>query len=338
MIFNSSSYNLKNSLVISKSINIVSYKNTKINFNKNDDMIKIRANNVNITGLTLNHNGEGESSGDSLSTIFASGSYKKIDIKNTKISIKNSYCTGVYIEKWIGSFINSSIKTNGNYYSRGILSRHWKGNLANNVISTKGDGSYGIYIKNKWIGNALNNRIFTYGRGATAISSENWQGKINNNRIYTYGSLYSDGINLKNSKGSIYKNVVKSKSYYAIRVSDNVKVTSSSLSSRKDLEKIYRYRPDLCIVGDIVKNKTTYSFKVKNIGSLSAKSCYIGIKVDKFLQKIKINSTKSFEVIDIKIDLPKKYATKKYVKTIKLDYYNKIKEISKTNNIHKFKY
>ena len=297
----------------------------------------IIGNNVNITGLTLNHNGQGESIQNNISAIFASGKTKKISIKNTVINIKNSYANGILIEKWKGNIENCRIKTNGKYYSVGITSNHWKGNIIKSVIKTKGDGSYGIRIREKWEGDLTNNNIYTYDRGATAILSEYWKGVVSKSKIITYG-LYSNGLVIKDSKGSISKTNIKSASHQALRISDNVKITKSSISSKKGFEKVYRYRPDLAIVGNINKSGNIYTIQLRNIGHIVSKSCYLGIKVDKAFKKILINPLKPLEHISINIELPNKYSNEKYTKTVKLDYFDKNKENNKENNIRKLKY
>ncbi|WP_054835056.1 hypothetical protein [Methanobrevibacter arboriphilus] len=59
LIFNVSNYELSDTLLISKSINIKSNKKTQINFNQNKNMFNITANEITFSGLVLNHNGKG---------------------------------------------------------------------------------------------------------------------------------------------------------------------------------------------------------------------------------------------------------------------------------------
>ena len=121
-------------------------------------------------------------------------------------------------------------------------------------------------------------------------------------------------------------------------VSDNVKVTNSSLSSKKGLPKVYRYRPDLIIYNQISVSKNTYSFRIYNTGQINSKACTFALKVGTITKKATVKALSSGKYTTIKIKLPSKYVGKKYTKSIKIDNYNVNKENNKKNNVGKFKF
>ncbi len=336
LIFNTQSYDLTDRLNISKSINIKSYKNTQINFNKPDFMFFITAKKSTISGLTLNHNFE-ELQFFRIDTISGGND---IDIKNTIINTNGpwSSCISLYGK---GNIINSTL----NSKSRGIDIVKWNGNLSNLKINAKDEGisesEYKEYGRTYWYGNLINTSISS---GKDGIHLQEWKGKIINSKIYTNGSK-SNGINIKYSKGTISKTVVTSKNAYAAKIPNDVKIASSSFSSKKGLSIVYRYLTDLKISRATLSLDKSYHITVVNSGYSPSKSSYLVIKAGKVTKKVPIKSlepyipfAKTKYKITVKITLPKKYISEKYLKIVKIDYYNKNKEINKKNNIKKFRF
>jgi len=338
LIFNTSSYNLTNPLNITKSINIKSNKNTQINFYQEDymyGMLFITAKNVSLSGLTLNHNGNGNfqdySGGEIGNTIQGT----HVNIKNTVINTNLKWGVSILIEK--GNIVNCTI----NSKSVGIGVFKWNGSLINSKIYSKEVGiSKNILYPTRgdyWNGNMINSTIVSEGKG---VHLTIWKGKIINSTIRSNG-LKSDGINIEYAKGSIQSSKIKSINGYAVKITDTVKITNSSLSSRKGLSKVYKYLPDLKVDKAFISGRIAY-ISISNIGYSTSKPCYVGIKIGKTLKKVPIKSINPLipgnnqkNKINVEITLPKKLVNNK-LKTVKVDYYNKIKERNKKNNVFKF--
>jgi hypothetical protein len=118
---------------------------------------------------------------------------------------------------------------------------------------------------------------------------------------------------------------------------------NSSLSSKKCLLKIYRYLAILKI-NRVTLSGNTYTITITNDGYSMFKPTQLGLKAGKMLKKVSIKSMKALipfanikNKITVKITLPKKYVSEKYLKILKVDYYNKNKEISKKNSTLKFR-
>ncbi|MCL2157628.1 MAG: hypothetical protein FWH54_06370 [Methanobrevibacter sp.] len=318
LIFNVSSYNLNDTLNITKSITIKSEVNTKISFNKNKDMFDVKTNGITFSGLTIDYNGEGSSKimYGAISTLNASKSTtKQFTLNNTTINVNKKY-------------------------SGGILLGTLQGNIINSSINLKATNCTGISLT-KWTGNLINTTINSKGADSICVVSETWNGIVNNSKLYNDGttkSRYSSGFIAVNSKGSIINSVIKSKNSYAVRVSDNVKVTNSTLSSKKNLTKIYRFRPDLYIYNQISLSKKTYSIRIYNIGDINSKACTFQFKAGKVTKKATVKALKPGKYTTVKITIPSKYLGKKYTKTMKVDIKKVNKENNKKNNVGKFKF
>lgn len=312
LIFDVSSYDLTDTLVINKAINIKSSKNTQINFNKNKDMFRVTASGVTFSGLTLNFKGSGTST-KNVGAISTTNSTKKVNIASTKINVNGNYATGINIPKWKGSISKSIIKLNG-FYCYGIDSLEWSGNL-------------------------VNSNILAYGNNSINIYSLYWYGKIYGAKIYNYAAWTNSapcGAVLVIAKGSISKSIIKSANGYAVMTSPEVKITGSTLSSKKGLEKVYRYLPDLKIQ-NVKKSGNSYYLTVYNNGLGPSKACYLGVKFGSSVKKVVVKGLYAGSYATVKVVLPSKYATNKYTKTAKIDYYNKVKESNEENNIKSFK-
>ncbi|MCL2116770.1 MAG: hypothetical protein FWH29_11180 [Methanobrevibacter sp.] len=343
LIFNTSSYNLTNRLDITKSINIKSYKNTHINFIQEDEMygmFYIPAKVVVFSGLTLNHNGNGNtldfSGGEFGTTINAF----HVNIKNTVIN--NNLIRGVSVDTRKGNIVNCTI----NSKSHGIRVSYWKGNIINSRINANhaiANSFLTINIVDYWYGNMINTTIDS---GDNGVEVTVWKGKIINSTIHTNGSK-SDGININYGEGRIHRSKISSKDGYAVKISDAVKITNSSLSSGKGLSKSIRYLPDLKVNKAVISGRTCY-IAISNIGNSTSKPTQVGLKIGKVLFKARVKSIRPFIIqghsdeswvknnVTVKITLAKKYINSR-LKTVKVDYYNKIKEINKKNNIFKFR-
>ncbi len=312
LVFDVSKYDLSDTLVINKAINIKSYKYTQINFNKNKDMFKVTSNGVTFSGLILNFNGQGTSINNHVSAISASGGYKKIDIKYTKINVNKKYATGINIDKWYGS----AAKTN---------------------LKVLGYNSYGI-DSSSWIGNLLYSNVYSYGDDSLSVYSQSWKGKIYGCKLYNYGKWIESSpssLILVFSKGYVYNCIIKSSNGYPLMLSQEVKCVKCSVSAKKGYPKLYRYLPDLSIK-NVKRVGTSYYLTISNSGLGSSKSCYLALKIGSSIKKTVVSGVNPGSYITVKVTLPSKYISKKYTKTVKIDYYNKIKEGNEKNNIKSF--
>ena len=366
LIFNSSSYELTNTLVISKSVNIKSNKNTEINFYLDKNMFYITAKSVNFTNLRLKHVSEGKdySTSGKYGMIVAKGDFKQINIKNTNINfqINNDnlqvlfdrmpgyfppqiWFSAIKINNWKGNIQKCNISTKGELCS-GIDVENWKGNIINSKIRTEGKNNYFTTIKViKWKGNLINSSISSCGTSSNVIHGDFWTGKISDSKIYSIFtgkfqlSEILTGIYLPNSKGLIEKSIIKYPYGYAVMISDNVKIEKSKLSSKKGFKKILRCRPDL-MVNHVSKSKNTYDISLHNQGYGKSKPFNIIITTGtgKILKKVKIKSIMGDRYEFVKIKLPMKYANKYYTKYIQFDNYKQNKKDFKDNYFYEFKF
>ncbi|MCL2116208.1 MAG: hypothetical protein FWH29_08305 [Methanobrevibacter sp.] len=318
LIFNVSSYNLTDTLNITKSITLKSDINTKINFNRNKDMFDVKANGITFSGLSINYNGEGSSKimYGAISTLNASKSnLKTFTVKNTVINVNKKYTSGILL---------------------GTL----KGNIINSTINLKAANCFGISLA-KWTGNLINTTVTSKGTDSVCVYSETWSGVVNRSKLSNDGStknLYTAGFISVNSKGSIINSEIKSKNSYAAMVTDNVAVSKSTLSSKKGLSKVYRFRPDLIIYNEVGFSKNTYSFRIYNIGEINSKACTFQLKTGTVTKTASVKALKPGRYTTVKITIPSKFVGRRYTKTMKVDTKNVNKEKNKKNNVGKFKF
>jgi len=336
LIFTSTSYNLTDSILIDKVITVKSTKNTKINFNKNKTMFYIISNGATFSNLTLNHNGQGSADRDqygnfiNLNLIFAVTASKEgiktINFNKVTINTQKNFVSGINIPLWNGSVINSKVNTKG-FCGHGVSSEQWVGNIVNSYITTKGIAS-------------------------VAVSSVYWAGKVSGSKIYNNAPFNKSGVPVgilfpwvfPGGKGTISNCIVKTPGGNALKLDKKIKVTSSTLVSMKGRPKHYVFLPDLSInKKDIKRTNNTYSIKVfnKDFNRLqlgTSNTCYLGIKIGNYVKTVKVKALDYGQNTTVKITIPTKYISKKYTKTIKVDYYNKVKEENKTNNIVRFTY
>ena len=341
LIFKGSTYNLTNTVIVSKSINIKSENKTQINFKNEGNMFKVTVSGVNFDGLSLNYHGS------DYSVIYASGPSKKINIKNTDIKVTSSGVDTVHIEKWCGNLTNCKINIE-NQFSGVLNSNVWSGNIVNSKITTgTGLGTQftdAIICLGIWKGNMVNSEIYT--NSSCAISAE-WNGKITKSKIYCgidrKNSYTSYGLFLPDSKGTITNSTIKVYRGSALGIPDEIKVNNCILSSGKKYPKIERFRSDL-VIDSVKKSGNTYKVSFSNMAFVIAdsKPCILVIKCEnKILKKVPVKSLEG--VIEgpqktVKIAIPAKYANKKYTKIAIIDYYNKNKEYNRKNNQYKFKF
>lgn len=321
LIFDRSSYNLTNTLKINKAINVKSSKNTKINFSRNKAMFHITTSSkVTFSGLTLNYNGKGTDIKPVNIITASNNSYKKINFNKINIKSNKNYVGAIEIPYWEGSVSKSKITMNG-VWGRGISSEAWKGNLINSHVSIKSP--------------------------SVSVYSLHWDGKVTNSKIYNYGSQESwipVGILFVFAKGTISKCTVVVPNGEAVKLDRNVKVSGCSIKSKPGYQKIHRFLPDLSIGETYYKEKSyskynikrsgsTYSITISNGGLATSNTCYLGIKIGNYVKTVKVKALNSGQSTTVKIKIPTKYISSKYTKTIKIDYYNKVKEVNETNNI-----
>jgi len=343
LIFTGSKYDLTDTITVNKSIDIKSENKTQINFNKkNKNMFKVAVSGVNFEGLSLNYHGS-----DYKSVIYASGAFKKINIKNTDIKVTSSDVDTINIGKWLGNITNCKINIESQF-SGALTSNVWTGNIVNSkIITGTGLGTQhvdAIIRLGKWKGNIINSEIYT--NSSCAISAE-WKGKITGSKIHcgidkknTYTSY---GLFLPGSKGTITKSTIKVFRGSALGIPDEVKVSNCTLSSGKKYPNINRFRSDL-VIDSVKKSGKFYKVSFSNMAFVIAdsKPCTLVIKCgNKILKKVNVKSLEG--VMEgpqktIKVAIPAKYANKKYTKTAIIDYYNVNKEYNRKNNQYKFKF
>lgn len=334
LIFNTTTYELSDTIFINKSITIMSYKNTQINFNKGFDMFKIYSNAVNFSGMTLNHAGNYIYNDDEEHDIFSviGGTSKNI---NFNIKKTNIYCmngVGISLHKIIGNITDCNFTTES---KQAIISVNWTGNIINTKIRSKAGigGSYddeGLV----WKGNIINCNFITE---FSPVTCDYWKGKILGNKMYSYGvGQYAEypGVSLGYSQGTIKNCTIKSESTSSVYARKSVKIINSKLTPKKKHPKVRWYLPDLTLYLEDKKNNNYY-FNIINEGYENSKANFLVIKYyKKIIKKIYIKPLKARSSTIIKTTIPKKH-NKKDKKTAEIDFYNQIKE-NKKNNKCKF--
>jgi len=311
--FNTDYYTLTDTLVVDKAITFKSNYNTLFNLNNNKAMFKINSDGVTISGLNLNFKGKGSSNKHVGAITSSKTVIYRLNIEDTYILVDNNYADAVLFD---------SAQINFNKCT----------------ITTQGSNNFGLYLKN-WIGDFTNSKITTQGKNSLPIYSYNsWTGKIANSKLYNTGKANNPGFASVNSQGTITNSKISSKNSYALMISDNVKVTKSTLTSKKGMAKIFRYRPDLWIYNGINKKNNTYTFRVYNIGFLPSNvKTDLVLKTGTITKRAIINTLESGALTTINITLPKKYANNKYTKVLMIDYSKKVLESDEKNNVIKFK-
>jgi len=268
---------------------------------------------VTFSRLTLNYDGQGTSE-KGIAIISSSNGVKKVNFNRVNINSNKNFVAGIEIPSWEGNVHNSKIKVNGQW-GLGISSVQWKGNLVNSQVTTRGNSSIAVY-------------------------STHWSGKISGSKIYNYGhsqGAVPAGVLFVFAKGTISKCVIEARNGGAARLDRNVKVSDSTLKSQRGTPKIYRFVPDLSISENNIKRSgNTYSIKVSNSGLGSSNACHLGIKIGSYVKTVKVKALGYGQSTTVKVTLPSKYISKRYVKTVTVDYFNKVKEENKNNNAFQF--
>ena len=111
LVFTGCEYDLTDTIVVSKSVNIKGVNKTQINLKKSKNMFKITVSGVNFDGLSLNYylNDYADHVIEEYA-IYASGSSKKININNTEWE---SY--GLFLHFSKGTIANSIISSTSGY-------------------------------------------------------------------------------------------------------------------------------------------------------------------------------------------------------------------------------
>ena len=355
LVFNVTSYELSDTLVVSKPINIKSDKNTQINFNKNTEMIHITANTVNFSGLTLNHGGRGVY-GNPAATILAPGTTAKtINIVDTSINLRGDYSVGVAIGNGRLSFINSHIRGNGIYnygvvanditvnfqrssivlnknYGSGVLAyTKLAGDFTNTRINLQ-SSSMGIFAP-QWTGRFINGEI-TGKANSYGINANRWNGQVSGSRIILSGTN-SEGIFSRNSKGTISRSTIHVRNGRAVAVSGNVKVSGSSAISKKGTPGVYYFGPRMHVlrVSTTTKSKI-YTFRITNVGESKSRVSKLSITSGKFKRTVNVKSVNAGRTITLRVTLPSKFATTQTRKAARIFFRNSagLKEPSNTLN------
>ena len=338
LIFNVTQYELKDTLVVNKAVTIKSDINTKLIFNKNGkDMFNLTTNNIKFSGLDIQFNAKGSSKYKPTAIAFVEKKAVVFDMDNVNITVSQSYAGAIGGEKAKGNIVNCNIillKDNAVGFSVGT----WTGNIINSTITAKGSNSYGMAFKTLK-GNLINVNVQSSGKNSIAVYAYTWNGKIENSSIINTGkTLYDTGFVSVKSKGQIVGSTIKSSKSYSTMVSDNVKFVGSSLSSGKKFKKTYWYRAELVISNQYAVKKNTYTFIVANNGYFKSKKCHVGVSVKgKLVGKKAVKALNPGKYAIVKVKIPAKHASAKVAKVAKVDYYNKVKEFFKKDNVFKFK-
>jgi len=346
LVFNVGKYDLNDTINVSKSINIKSNVKTLINFNKNKAMFNITGTGceINFSGLTLQHNGKGTIDyGPSIilskvssttvnikdMNLILNGNYLcavallngKGNISNCYITGKGSYNEGVYHENWVGNIYKSSfVMEKSSSFCVGAIGT-FTGNISYSKFVLKGSQSFGLIMYKKWMGNFVNSNITSSGNDFHGIFAEKWTGKISGSKIYNSGYRTIGVYSNSSTKGIIYKSTISAKQGYAVMVSKNVKVSSSTLVSAKNIPKVYVFGPrvDIYDITSYTKSKNYY-FRIKNFGESTSKTSYLIITANGYKKVVKVKPIKKGKYLKIKVILPKKYSTSKYTKYAKVYY------------------
>ncbi|WP_297899848.1 hypothetical protein [Methanobrevibacter sp.] len=352
LIFNVSSYELSDTLLLTKSINIKSDKKTQINFNQNKHMFVVAANKISFSGLVINNNGQGVYKSP-VYTIFAPLPAKNVTIKDTSINLNKNYSIGVSIGEGNLNFINSNVRGNG-IYNYGVYANNLNTNFQKSSITFSKNYCFGVFILNKLTGNFTNTKISMQSISSGITSSEwignfvsseisgksedygiyakKWDGKISGSKIILSGSS-SYGFNSTNSKGSIYKSTIHAKKGIAAAVSKYVKVSGSSMISKSGFPGVYYFGPRMIpLKVSRYTNSRLYTFKIANIGESKSKTSYLKISAGKFKKTVKVKGISPGKLITVKVILPATYSSFKYKKVANMIFYNSAgkKEVSKT--------
>lgn len=202
-----------------------------------------------------------------------------------------------------------------------MVDESFKGNISNSKFVLKGSKSSGMMIYKKWIGNFVNSNISSSGGDFYGIFAEKWTGKIFGSKIYVFGHRAIGVYSNSSTKATIYKSTISTKYGYAVMISKNVKVSSCKLISAKDIPKIYVFgsRVDIYRINSYTKSRNYY-FRIVNFGESKSKTSYLIITAKGFKKIVKIKPIKTGKIVKIKVVLPKKYSSSKYIKYAKIQY------------------
>jgi parallel beta-helix repeat protein len=200
--------NSLSNLVITVSINIISNTETIIQGNPGENLFDIRANNVNISGLTINNFGQAITVNGGNNTTIKNNTFNNNQGSIAIYNSNNSTATNNTIKNngannaiGLGNSNNTKVENNTIENSTGTGIATWDSHdneITNNKITniTNGDGIYARGSNHKIINNEIENAgtgIYIQNSNNTTIS----ENKANNNR-------YS-GINLERSNNSQIK-------------------------------------------------------------------------------------------------------------------------------------
>jgi len=340
LIFNSSSYKLEDTLIITKSINIKSDIKAQISYDGNREMFNIATDQVSFSGLILNHNGVGTST-KYVNCVYSASPSKIINFDSIVFNLNGNYASAISTNLWKGNLNNSIINGNANY-NFGIISDSWngsvynssfslnkknsigitifikwKGNFENSGIYTQGIKSGGIFA-NYWIGNSIKGSIINTGDNSVGIYLEKWTGNIIETRVLS-NSINSKGVYAFYSKGIIHKSNIQAKKGNAIIISKRVIVTKTYALSKKGKPKIYVFGPRLEISKVKYKKKDFYAHTF-NSGEFASKPARILLWVGPYKIFIKLASVGPKQSVRTKIPIPAKYLNSKYTKYLKIYY------------------
>ena len=187
LIFNVTTYNLNDTLIVSKPITIKSNIKTKINFNKNKHMFYINSREVNFSGLTLEHSGKATAE-FVYSIIFAnSSSTIHANFKDMKFILNNKYLGAIAIKSLIGDINNSNI-IGKKSFNVGVACNNWTGNVFKSFITMEKDSSFPLMILEAYRGNISQSKIMLKSSQSYALVTGIWVGNFLNSDIGASGS------------------------------------------------------------------------------------------------------------------------------------------------------
>ncbi len=231
LVFNVSSYDLDDTIKVSKSVKIKSNTNTKINLKKNVNMFNVSSSEVSFSGMTLNHYGAGKSD-LALGIIAANSSYNQINVNKMTFNLNNKQLIGIIAINLKGNITNSVFNGKG-YNGIAAFAVSWTGNVYNSSVVLSGNSNAGFFALSKWTGNISKSKISIFGNDSMALTPLNWVGNIYNSNIFVSSKAKSSfAVFSTKWKGSLYKTSINMKGSLNYGIFVMSKWTGSSYDSK----------------------------------------------------------------------------------------------------------
>ncbi|MGL4669982.1 MAG: CARDB domain-containing protein [Methanobacteriaceae archaeon] len=265
------------------------------------------------------------------------------NINSVNINTFGYNSIGVYTKNILfGSINNTDVSINGNA-GAGIWAEYFNGHINNTTISNRGSLSHGFVYR----GDTFNFKNSTISVGIadflvkipTINSFKASVSKVLTNTTVKFTTSANDAnyygfyINSKHmynsSKSSYSYKFTKAGKYDVSVISYNnylniydTKTTTITVESKPDL-----------IISSFRKSKSnTYYVNIKNVGDASSKKSSLKMWYGKYYKVVSTPALAPGKSAKVKIVFHSKYSTKKYTKSVKVDYNNKVSERNENNN------